>query len=30
VAGFADLTALNAVLNEAGKSEVDPGGLDKK
>jgi NitT/TauT family transport system substrate-binding protein len=30
VAGFADLTALNAVLKEAGKSEVDPGGLDKK
>ncbi len=30
VAGFADLTALNAVLTEAGKSEVDSGGLDKK
>jgi NitT/TauT family transport system substrate-binding protein len=30
VAGFADLTALNAVLTEAGKPEVDPGGLDKK
>jgi NitT/TauT family transport system substrate-binding protein len=30
VAGFADLTALNAVLKEAGKSEVDSGGLDKK
>lgn len=30
VAGFADLTELNAVLTDAGKSEVDPGGLDKK
>lgn len=30
VAGFADLTALNAVLKEAGKSDVDSGGLDKK
>ena len=30
VAGFANLTALNAVLKEAGESEVDPGGLDKK
>lgn len=30
VAGFADLTQLNAVLKEAGKPEVDAGGLDKK
>jgi NitT/TauT family transport system substrate-binding protein len=30
VAGFADLTALNAVLEEAGKPAVDAGGLDKK
>jgi NitT/TauT family transport system substrate-binding protein len=30
VAGFANLTALNAVLQEAGKPEVDSGGLDKK
>jgi NitT/TauT family transport system substrate-binding protein len=30
VAGFADLTQLNAVLKEAGKPEVDSGGLDKK
>jgi NitT/TauT family transport system substrate-binding protein len=30
VAGFADLTELNAVLKEAGKPEVDAGGLDKK
>ena len=30
VAGFADLTELNAVLKAAGKSEVDPSGLDKK
>ena len=30
VAGFADLTQLNAVLEEAGKPEVDSGGLDKK
>ena len=30
VAGFADLTELNAVLKEAGKPEVDSGGLDKK
>jgi len=30
VAGFADLTALNSVLKEAGKPEVDAGGLDKK
>lgn len=30
VAGFADLTQLNAVLADAGKPEVDSGGLDKK
>jgi NitT/TauT family transport system substrate-binding protein len=30
VAGFADLTELNAVLKEAGKPAVDAGGLDKK
>jgi NitT/TauT family transport system substrate-binding protein len=30
VAGFADLTELNAVLKEAGKPTVDAGGLDKK
>lgn len=30
VAGFADLAALNAVLRQLGKSEVDPSGLDKK
>jgi NitT/TauT family transport system substrate-binding protein len=30
VAGFADLTELNAVLEEAGKPAVDAGGLDKK
>lgn len=30
VAGYADLTELNAVLKDAGRSEVDPGGLDKK
>jgi len=30
VAGFADLTQLNAVLKEAGKPAVDAGGLDKK
>jgi NitT/TauT family transport system substrate-binding protein len=30
VAGFADLTALNTVLRQLGKSEVDPSGLDKK
>jgi NitT/TauT family transport system substrate-binding protein len=30
VAGFANLTELNAVLEKAGESEVDPGGLDKK
>jgi NitT/TauT family transport system substrate-binding protein len=30
VAGFADLTELNAVLAQAGKPEVDAGGLDKK
>jgi NitT/TauT family transport system substrate-binding protein len=30
VAGFADLTELNTVLKEAGKPEVDSGGLDKK
>jgi NitT/TauT family transport system substrate-binding protein len=30
VDGFADLTELNAVLEAAGKSEVDPNGLDKK
>ncbi|MFL6120494.1 ABC transporter substrate-binding protein [Actinophytocola sp.] len=30
VGGFADLTQLNAVLREAGKPEVDAGGLDKK
>ena len=30
VAGFADLTALNAVLEEAGEPVVDAGGLDKK
>lgn len=30
VAGFADLTQLNAVLKEAGKPVVDAGGLDKK
>jgi NitT/TauT family transport system substrate-binding protein len=30
VAGFADLTALNAVLKEAGRPAVDAGGLDKK
>jgi NitT/TauT family transport system substrate-binding protein len=30
VAGFADLTALNVVLKEAGESEVDSGGLDRK
>ena len=30
VAGFANLTALNAVLKETGESEVDSGGLDKK
>jgi NitT/TauT family transport system substrate-binding protein len=30
VAGYADLTALNAVLKEQGKPEVDAAGLDKK
>ncbi|HEU5474778.1 MAG TPA: ABC transporter substrate-binding protein [Actinophytocola sp.] len=30
VAGFADLSALNTVLKQLGKSEVDPSGLDKK
>ena len=30
VAGFANLTQLNGVLAEAGKPEVDSGGLDKK
>lgn len=30
VAGFADLSALNAVLKQLGKSEVDAAGLDKK
>jgi NitT/TauT family transport system substrate-binding protein len=30
VAGYADLTALNVVLKQLGKSEVDPSGLDKK
>lgn len=30
VAGFADLTELNAVLKEAGQPAVDAGGLDKK
>jgi NitT/TauT family transport system substrate-binding protein len=30
VAGYADLTQLNAVLKQLGKSEVDPSGLDKK
>jgi NitT/TauT family transport system substrate-binding protein len=30
VAGFADLTELNAVLKEAGKPAVDAGGLDKE
>jgi NitT/TauT family transport system substrate-binding protein len=30
VAGFADLDELNAVLKEAGKPEVDSGGLDTK
>jgi NitT/TauT family transport system substrate-binding protein len=30
VAGFADLTQLNTVLEEAGKPGVDSGGLDKK
>ncbi|WP_424232743.1 ABC transporter substrate-binding protein [Actinophytocola sp.] len=30
VAGFADLTELNAALKEAGKPAVDAGGLDKK
>jgi NitT/TauT family transport system substrate-binding protein len=30
VAGFADLSQLNAVLEEAGKPAVDAGGLDKK
>ncbi|HET9138920.1 ABC transporter substrate-binding protein [Actinophytocola sp.] len=30
VAGYADLTALNTVLKQLGKSEVDPSGLDKK
>jgi NitT/TauT family transport system substrate-binding protein len=30
VAGFADLTELNTVLKQAGKPEVDSGGLDKK
>jgi len=30
VAGYADLTALNTVLRQLGKSEVDPSGLDKK
>jgi NitT/TauT family transport system substrate-binding protein len=29
VAGYADLTALNAVLSEAGESTVDAGGLDQ-
>jgi NitT/TauT family transport system substrate-binding protein len=30
VAGYADLTALNTVLKQLGRSEVDPSGLDKK
>jgi len=30
MAGFADLTELNAVLKEAGQPAVDAGGLDKK
>ncbi len=30
VAGYADLTELNAVLREAGESAVDAGGLDEK
>jgi NitT/TauT family transport system substrate-binding protein len=30
VAGYADLSALNAVLEKTGKSRVDAGGLDKK
>ena len=30
VAGYADLTELNAALKEAGEPEVDAGGLDKK
>ncbi|HEV2782218.1 MAG TPA: ABC transporter substrate-binding protein [Actinophytocola sp.] len=30
VAGYADLAALNTVLRQLGKSEVDPSGLDKK
>jgi NitT/TauT family transport system substrate-binding protein len=30
VAGYADLSALNAVLKQLGKSEVDAAGLDKK
>lgn len=30
VAGFADLAALNTVLKQLGKSEVDAAGLDKK
>jgi NitT/TauT family transport system substrate-binding protein len=30
VAGYADLSALNEVHKEAGKSNVDPAGLDKK
>jgi NitT/TauT family transport system substrate-binding protein len=30
LAGFADLTALNTVLKQAAKSEVDAAGLDKK
>ncbi|TDV38647.1 ABC transporter substrate-binding protein [Actinophytocola oryzae] len=30
VAGFANLTELNAVLEDAGQPEVDAGGLDKK
>lgn len=30
VVGYADLSALNDVLKQAGKSQVDPAGLDKK